>query len=118
MTYAKKIDKAEAAVDWRCDADAVARRIRAFNPAPGAVARWRGEAIKLWMAQPVPGVVSAQAPGTVVEVTAEGIVVVCGQGAVRLTELQRPGGKRLPAAQFLQGQALQVGECFEMPAAG
>jgi methionyl-tRNA formyltransferase len=116
VTYAKKIDKAEAAVDWRCDADTVARRIRAFNPAPGAVARWRGEAIKLWLAQPVSGAV-AEAPGTVVNVTADGIVVACGRGAVRLTELQRPGGKRLQAAQFLQGQALQVGERFELPVA-
>lgn len=118
VTYAKKIDKAEAAVDWRCDADTVARRIRAFNPAPGAVARWRGEAIKLWLAQPVSGVAAAEAPGTVVAVATDGIVVACGRGAVRLTELQRPGGKRLPAAQFLQGQALQVGERFEWPAAG
>lgn len=118
VTYAKKIDKAEAAVDWHCDADTVARRIRAFNPAPGAVARWRGEAIKLWLAQPVSGVAAAEAPGTVVAVATDGIVVACGRGAVRLTELQRPGGKRLPAAQFLQGQALQVGERFEWPAAG
>lgn len=118
VTYAKKIDKAEAAVDWCCDADTVARRIRAFNPAPGAVARWRGEAIKLWLAQPVSEVAAAEAPGTVVAVATDGIVVACGRGAVRLTELQRPGGKRLPAAQFLQGQALQVGERFEWPAAG
>jgi methionyl-tRNA formyltransferase len=120
VTYAKKVDKAEAAVDWRLDADTVARRIRAFNPAPGAVARLRGEAIKLWQAQAL----SADAPeapeatpGTVIGASADGITVACGSGAVRLSELQRPGGKRLNAAQFLQGQPLQVGERFDLSAA-
>lgn len=115
VTYAKKIDKAEAAVDWRQDAGAVARRIRAFNPAPGAVARLRGESVKLWQAQAVPLGMPDGVPGTVVRATAEGIVVACGSDGVSLSALQRPGGKRLSAAQFLQGQGLQVGEQFELP---
>ena len=117
VTYAKKVDKAEAVVDWRLDADTVARRIRAFNPAPGAVARLRGEAIKLWQAQALPADVSEATPGTVIGASAEGITVACGSGAVRLSELQRPGGKRLNVAQFLQGQPLQVGERFDLSAA-
>ncbi len=113
ITYAKKIDKAEAAVDWTTDADTVARCIRAFNPAPGAVARLRGEAIKLWQAGSTAVGGDLPAPGSVIAASADGISVACGAGAVRLTELQRPGCKRLSAAQFLQGQPLQAGDRFE-----
>jgi methionyl-tRNA formyltransferase len=114
VTYAKKIDKAEAPVDWALAADRVAQRIRAFNPAPGAVARLRGEAIKLWRAGAITVSDVAQAPGTVIATSADGIAVACGSGAVLLTELQRPGGKRLTATQFLQGQPVRVGDRFEV----
>ncbi|OYT98070.1 MAG: methionyl-tRNA formyltransferase [Burkholderiales bacterium PBB1] len=117
VTYARKVDKAEAAVDWTRDADIIARRIRAFNPAPGAVARLRGEAIKLWQAQAVSAGGSEATAGTVIGASGDGITVACGSAAVRLSELQRPGGKRLNAAQFLQGQALQVGDRFDLGAA-
>ena len=117
VTYAKKVEKAEAAVDWLLDADVIARRIRAFNPAPGAVARLRGEAVKLWRARAVSVAGPQGSPGEVISASADGIVVACGSGAVCLTELQRPGGKRLNAAQFLQGQALQVGDRLEPGAA-
>ncbi len=117
VTYAKKVEKAEAAVEWNLDADTIARRIRAFNPAPGAVARLRGEAVKLWYAREIPAAQQQAKPGAVIAVSADGIGVACGSGAVLLTELQRPGGKRLTAAQFLQGQALQVGEQFDQSAA-
>ena len=113
VTYAKKVDKAEAAVNWTLDADTVARRIRAFNPAPGAVARLRGEAVKLWQARALPAAAPQQPPGTVISAAADGITVACGSGAVCVSELQRAGGKRLNAAQFLQGQLLQVGERFD-----
>ena len=114
VTYAKKIDKAEAFVDWRSDAVCVAQHIRALNPAPGAVTQWRGEAVKLWHALACAASADAQAPGTVIHVSADAITVACGSGAVRLTELQRPGGKRLSAAQFLQGQSMRVGERFDV----
>ena len=117
VTYAKKVDKAEAAVDWRLAADTVARRIRAFNPAPGAVARWRGETVKLWHAQAVGAPQPSAEPGTVIAASADGIAVSCGSGAVLLTELQRPGGKRLNAAQFLQGQPLRANDAFDGAAA-
>ena len=114
VTYAKKIDKAEAFVDWRSDAVCVAQHIRALNPAPGAVTQWRGEAVKLWHALACAAGADAQAPGTVIHVSGDAITVACGSGAVRLTELQRPGGKRLSAAQFLQGQSMRVGERFDV----
>ncbi len=113
ITYAKKIDKAEAPVDWTTTAENVAQRIRAFNPAPGAVARLGGEAIKLWRAESVAFAQAPQPPGSVVAASPDGIAVACGAGAVRLTELQRAGGKRLNAMQFLQGQPLRIGDRFD-----
>ncbi|MFM9916149.1 MAG: methionyl-tRNA formyltransferase [Rhizobacter sp.] len=113
ITYATKVDKSEALVDWSGEATRVAQRIRAFNPAPGAVTQWRGAPLKLWHALAVTLVDGArQVPGEVVAVSAEGITVACGSGAVCLTELQRPGGKRLTADQFLQGHAVLVGDRF------
>lgn len=116
ITYAKKVDKAEAAVVWTDPAERIAQRIRAFNPAPGALAMWRGEALKLWRAHALAGDVAGATPGTVIAAAPDGITVACGRGAVRLTELQRPGGKRLNAAQFLQGQPVQPGERFNLGA--
>ncbi len=110
VTYAHKIEKQEAQLDWACPADVIARRIRAFNPFPGAATLFQGEPIKLWQARPehtARG--SGPAPGTVLAADASGIVVQCGEGVLRLTELQRAGGKRLPAADFLRGQALAAG---------
>jgi methionyl-tRNA formyltransferase len=107
VTYAHKIEKAEAAVDWSLPADVIERRIRAFDPFPGANTRVGDEVVKLWAAE----VVSGQGePGTVLVVTDEHIVVACGQEALQITELQRPGGKRLGARQFLQGQPVRAGQ--------
>ena len=113
VSYAHKIDKAEAALDWRCPAATLARRIRAFNPFPAASARLGDESIKLWRAH-----VEAQsaahdvAPGTVLSADADGVRVQCGEGVLCITELQRAGGKRLSAAEFLRGFALQAGQVF------
>jgi len=110
VTYAHKIDKAEAAVDWMLPALTIERRIRAFDPFPGATAQLSGEVIKLWRARAVN---ASGAPGTVLAVTDDGgITVACGDAALQLTELQRPGGKRLPARQFLQGKPVQPGQVF------
>ena len=109
VTYAHKIDKAEAAVDWMLSALTIERRIRAFDPFPGATAQLSGESIKLWRARAVN---ASGAPGTVLAVTDDGITVACGDAALQLTELQRPGGKRLPARQFLQGKSIQPGQVF------
>jgi methionyl-tRNA formyltransferase len=109
ITYAHKIDKAEAAIDWHADAAVIERRLRAFNPFPGASTQLDGETIKCWRGEVVAG---SGAPGTVLDVSDHGIVVACGAGALRLTELQRPGGKRLAAAAFLQGRPLVVNRVF------
>jgi methionyl-tRNA formyltransferase len=121
VCYAHKIDKAEAQIDWSHPAELIARRIRAFNPAPGAQTLLDGgqgaEVLKLWQAHTtavVPGMgdaSSAQAtiPGQVIALDAEGITVQCGQGLLQITELQRAGGKRLAAADFLRGTPLRIG---------
>jgi methionyl-tRNA formyltransferase len=100
VTYAAKISKEEAKLDLSQPADVLARKVRAFNPFPGAQAQAGASTIKIWNAQPTTG---SGNPGQVLAADASGIVVACGQGALRLTELQKPGGKRLPAAEFLKG---------------
>lgn len=109
VSYAHKIDKAEACVDWTQPAALIERRIRAFDPFPGATGQLAGETIKLWRARVTTGV---GAPGTVLAVTDAGITVACGDSALLLTELQRPGGKRLLARQFLQGMPVHTGQAF------
>jgi methionyl-tRNA formyltransferase len=107
VSYAHKIEKAEALVDWTLPAAVIERRLRAFDPFPGAHTTHAGEAIKLWAG----ACVAAQgAPGEVLAAGAEGITVACGEGALRLTQLQRAGGKRLGAADFLRGFALTPGQ--------
>lgn len=113
VTYAAKIEKAEAQLDWRLPAAELERRIRAFNPFPGAAASLDGVTVKVWRSQTA----SASAtPGTVVAADRDGIVVACGDGALCLTELQKAGGKRLPAAQFLAGNPVRCGAVFALPA--
>jgi methionyl-tRNA formyltransferase len=110
-TYAHKIDKAETAVDWSRSAAEIERQVRAFNPSPGAVARLRGDDVKLWQASALDGALAP--PGTVLRAGRGGIEVACAAGAVRITELQRAGGKRLSADAFLRGCAIAVGERFD-----
>lgn len=113
VTYAHKIEKAEALVDWTKTAEALDRHIRAFNPFPGAQASFAGQTIKLWRATPVAG--SAPA-GTVLAVDKQAVVVACGAGALAVSELQKAGGKRLPVQQFLAGNPLKVGDRFDVAA--
>ena len=110
ITYAHKIDKAEAAIDWTLPAAVIERRIRAFDPFPGASSGLGGDTIKCWRAAPAAG---HGAPGEVLAVSEAGIVVACGEGALRLCELQRAGGKRLPAHAFLLGKPLVPGMVFD-----
>jgi len=109
-TYAAKIDKAEAWLDWRLPAGQLLRQVRAFNPFPGAAARLHGNPIKVWRTE-VDSTVAE--PGTVMAADKRGIVVACGDGALRLIELQKAGGKRLPAAQFLAGTPIATGDRFD-----
>ena len=109
VTYASKIAKEEAALDFSLPADALLRKIRAFNPFPGASASFNGVTLKIWGAEAA-SESSASAPGRVLAANAQdGVLVACGQGALRLTELQKPGGKRLPAPEFLKGFSLEDG---------
>ena len=107
VTYAAKIAKDEAKLDPALPAEVLARKVRAFNPFPGATLQAGSNAgtgaIKIWRAQPAQG---SGRPGQVLSADGQGIVVACGQGALRLLELQKPGGKRLAASEFLKGFVL------------
>ncbi|MDN3578110.1 methionyl-tRNA formyltransferase [Chitinimonas viridis] len=107
VTYAEKIRKEEAALDWQLPAELLARRVRAFDPFPGTTARHGEELIKCWAAQAEAG---GGVPGTVLQIGADGVRVATGQGVLCLTELQRPGGKRLPVRDFLAAGKLAVGD--------
>ncbi len=109
ITYAHKIEKAEAAIDWSLPAPTIERRVRAFDPFPGASTTLHGEAIKVWAAQVLP---ESGVPGTVLDVGPQGITVACGERALQLTQLQRAGGKRLAAADFLHGFPIERGQQF------
>ena len=109
ITYAHKIEKHEAVLDWSQPADVIVRRIHAFNPFPGATTTMLGETVKLWDATAQPLSQGAAACGTVLRADADGIVVCARDGGVKLTQLQRQGGKRLSAAEFLRGFALVPG---------
>lgn len=111
VTYAEKIAKHEAVLDWRKPAEVLARQVRAFDPFPGALGTVHDTAVKLWRASAVAAPAGA-APGTVLEVSADAIVIACGNGALRVTECQKPGGKRLPVREFLAGFALTSGDVF------
>jgi len=100
-SYAAKVSKAEARIDWTRDAAQVERQVRAFNPAPGAEASLGDEAVKIWEAEAIAG--TAGAPGTVLQAEAGDLVVACGSGALRLVSLQRAGGRKMAAADFLRG---------------
>lgn len=112
VTYAHKIEKHEAKIDWTLPAEALVRRVRAFDPFPGASSVLDGEPVKFWSARAEAGDAGA-APGTVLEASPQGIVVATGAGRLVATELQRPGGKRLPAADFLRGFDVKAGQVFE-----
>lgn len=116
VTYAHKLEKAEAAIDWHQSAVEISRQVRAFNPFPVAQSFLRGEVCRIWMATAVTELSGIDAshhavPGYVLD-TSNGILVACGEGALRITELQAPGGKRLNAQVFIQGHALKVGDRF------
>ena len=107
VTYAAKIEKSEAMLDWNQSAQQLARQVRAFNPFPGALATLGQLSVKVWRASAEAGEGS---PGTILASDRAGILVACGEGALRLTELQKAGGKRLSAAQFLAGASSSLRE--------
>ena len=114
-TYASKIDKREAAIDWRKAAIAIDCQVRAFDPVPGAYTGLAGETVKLWNAQPATLVPEGAPPGTVLEADGGGIIVACGEGSLRITELQPAGGRRMSAAAFVAGRRIAQGGRFSAP---
>jgi methionyl-tRNA formyltransferase len=105
-TYAPKISKPEAQIDWSQSSAAIDRLVRAFNPVPGAETRWAGETLKVWEARSAPG---RGNPGEVIESDSGSLVVACGEGALSLLRVQRPGGKPMAAGDFLRGARMPRG---------
>jgi methionyl-tRNA formyltransferase len=110
VTYAHKIDKAEAAIDWTLPAAVIERRVRAFDPFPGASFPLDGETVKLWRARLRPG--GQGRPGEVLAAQDGQLTLACGEGALDLLQLQRPGGRRIDTAAFLQARPGLVGRCL------
>ncbi|HZI84935.1 MAG TPA: methionyl-tRNA formyltransferase [Casimicrobiaceae bacterium] len=106
-TYAAKLQRHEADIDWSADAQAIDRAVRAFDPAPGAQTTLERVPLKIWEAEPVAGRFGT--PGSVVRADANGILVACGEGALLILKLQRAGGKRMEASAFLAGHDITVG---------
>jgi methionyl-tRNA formyltransferase len=116
VTYAHKIEKAQAGLDWSLPAAVLERKVRAFDPFPGAASAVHGEQLKLWGADVDRAPEAAtSAPGTILAVDDTGVAVACGEGVLRLTQLQRSGGRRLPVADFLRGFSLAPGMVFGRP---
>lgn len=105
VTYAPKIEKREAWLDWTRPAAELERAVRAFRPSPGAVTRLAGAPLKVWRARVARG---HGMPGTLIEV-ADALLVACGEHALAIEEVQRPGGRRTGSREFLRGHALQPG---------
>jgi len=112
VTYAHKVTKAEGAVDWSAPAATVERRLRAFDPFPGATSRVGAETVKLWRGTVVDG---RGEPGKILRAGDSGVVVACGDEALQITELQRAGGRRVQARQFLAAHPLAPGLRFQGP---
>jgi methionyl-tRNA formyltransferase len=105
--YAAKIAKEEAHLDFTQAADVLARKVWAFNPFPGAAGNVDGVAVKFWQAEPLT-IESTATPGQVLAANArDGVLIACGRGVLRVDQLQKPGGKRLSAAEFLKGFPLE-----------
>jgi len=109
-TYATKLLKSEAQIDWRLDAQQIERAVRAFNPFPVCHASLNGVTLKVWQAALLEG--AQGEPGRVLAADKQGVTVACGKDALRLEVLQRPGGKAQPAAQFLQAMPVKPGDNF------
>jgi methionyl-tRNA formyltransferase len=112
-TYAAKITKAEARIDWQATCREIDRAVRAYNPFPGAETRLGGEPLKIWDAEPCAG---HGRPGEILEAASDCLIVACGEGALSLRVVQRPGGKRLQVRDFLRGSPQLKGALLESTA--
>ena len=113
VTYARKIDKSESILDWSRPAEELARAVRAFRPAPGASTTLDGTSVKIWQAHVAQG---SGEPGQTLSAGPQEIVIACGEGALAVSQVQRAGGKRVSAREFLHGHALAPGMLFGRPA--
>ncbi|WVN41814.1 methionyl-tRNA formyltransferase [beta proteobacterium MWH-UniP1] len=118
VVYAHKIGKEDGQIDWSMTSRQVCDLIRAFDPVPGAVTGFAGECVKLFDVSDLAGGPAGQAlknhsPGQIIQADKDGLLVACGQGAVRIGALQRPGGKRLGFREFLNGRRVLSGQQFE-----
>lgn len=111
-TYAAKIDREGTRVDWRLSARDVSRVVRAYDPRPGALASFEGTDLKLFGARLAPKPESVQ-PGEVLACDPEGLVIACGEGAVRVQQVQPSGKRRMSAAEWQRGRGLAVGRRFD-----
>ncbi len=110
VTYARKINKAEARIDWNQPATVIERRMRAFDPTPGCESTLAGESLKIWRARLSAAPRDAtMAPGTIAGLTSNRLTVQCADGALDLVTVQKPGGKRMAVADFLRGSTTQTG---------
>ncbi|MFN0314388.1 MAG: methionyl-tRNA formyltransferase [Burkholderiales bacterium] len=109
VTYARKISKEEARIDWSHDARQIDAQIRAFNPVPVAFTELTGESLRIWRASVVGGEHEGANPGRILNASPSGIDVACGKGVLRILELQKAGGKRVQAPEFLRGQTVPAG---------
>lgn len=106
-TYAEKITKTEARLDWNCSAKELLNKIRAFNPWPVAFCNWQNEIVRIWQAEVI-SVATSSPPGTVVAANKDGVDVATGQGILRIKQLQLAGGKVLTAAEFLNSRQKEL----------
>lgn len=110
ITYAHKVTREQARIDWKLPAAELDRAVRALNPFPAAFSYFDEQVVKIWESEVTSG--SPAMSGEITDVSEAGIVVACGSGALRLTRLQRPGGKQLPVAEFLRGFSVRSGQRF------
>ena len=106
ITYAQKLSKEEAKIDWNQPALIIERKIRAFNPVPGAWVEYQNQPLKIWQAEAVE---QSGRAGEVLAISSDGLIVACGEGALNITELQPAGSKRMPVAAFAAGRHIEKG---------
>ena len=106
ITYAQKLSKEEAKIDWNQPALVIGRKIRAFNPVPGAWVEYQNQPLKIWRAE---AVAQSGRAGEVLAISSDGLIVACGEGALNITELQPAGSKRMPVAAFAAGRHIEKG---------
>jgi methionyl-tRNA formyltransferase len=110
-TYAAKLQKAEADINWQQSASSIARQINAFNPWPIAQTQWQEKTLRIWSAIDI-STIQNDTPGEIIDINKSGIDIACGQGTLRITEVQAPGKKAMAVNDFLNANSLSIGQHF------